>query len=405
MCDAAAAQVKTHGAIERILSDFCRLHFAKSNRMFEGRTSKVAFPLLATCIRSSMDVSELIRQTALRTAGATFYDLAARVKHEFAMADKIRRACGGVAAAAASLNWMDELQSTINPMQALYGNVGNPFTNWSSTVPGLHSQVIGGLQSPVAPSFAEWQRSTGITYFQAARELQSRLFDYLESPMTKLLRETERLQELFHSIAEQFSDDVFIELELHLIDRGWYLSIDLPASVVCDLADLHDEQKFEDIERSLRNFYRRKIDFVEPDILAVFPQRARILKLAFAAHRRREYALSVPVLLTQADGISAELWSENFFRTRRSNRQIDRMLEKDDLSLSGTVLRHLYKQGSLRAPFRPKTPPKRFNRHAILHGMSLDYDTEENSLRCIALLEFLMSLQPVFVPQTSPPLN
>ena len=81
-----------------------------------------------------MDVSELISRNAGRPTRAPFNDLATRVEREFAMAEKIRRACGGVGAAAASLTWMADLQRATNPVQALYGNLGNPFTNWSSTV-------------------------------------------------------------------------------------------------------------------------------------------------------------------------------------------------------------------------------------------------------------------------------
>src|SRR6266568_7649602 len=34
MCGTAVAPAKIHGAIVRILSDFCKLHFAQSNRTF-----------------------------------------------------------------------------------------------------------------------------------------------------------------------------------------------------------------------------------------------------------------------------------------------------------------------------------------------------------------------------------
>ncbi len=295
-------------------------------------------------------------------AGSAFDDLVARVERELGIADAARRACEGMASTVASLDWIEKIQRAINPTQLLYDQLIKPY-------------------ELAAYNITDWYAKS---------------FDYARAPMADIFSELQRYNEFIRSITEQFSDDIFIELESHLIDEGWYLSIDLPASVVLDLADLHDEQKCEEIEQWLRRFYRQKVDYVEPAVLSAFPHRRRILGAAFAAHRRQEYALSIPVFLSQADGISAELWQENFFRPRRSNRRIDQILEVRDSGLSATVLRHLYDHGSLRASFKPGSKPNGLNRHAVIHGTSTDYDTEENSLRCIALLGFLISLQPLF---------
>ncbi len=49
------------------------------------------------------------------------------------------------------------------------------------------------------------------------------------------------------------------------------------------------------------------------------PTRAHLLKAAFSAHRRGEFALSVPVFLAQADGICSELIGVSLY-TRRDGK-------------------------------------------------------------------------------------
>lgn len=202
--------------------------------------------------------------------------------------------------------------------------------------------------------------------------------------------------EWLRTIIEQGTDDLFSELELYLIDEGWYLSIELPAGIVFEVADLQDEENFEGIEEALRDFFRARLAMVEALIVSEFPKRKRILEQTFRAHRAGDYALSVPVFLAQADGISAEVLRANFFRPSKVTRTINKLLKQRDVALSPTVLRHLSQLGSLRESFACGKRPAGFNRHNILHGASIDYDTEANSLRGIALLEFLVSLRPVF---------
>lgn len=203
-------------------------------------------------------------------------------------------------------------------------------------------------------------------------------------------------QSYIHDIIEHASDDLFEDLELYLISEGWYVSGEVPAGLVLKLADMHDARDFAAIENLLQRFYSQRIQEIEDMLRLNFQDRQRILTAAFAAHRSKAFAVSIPTFLAQADGISQELWEENFFRTARSNRRLFRRSKSYIDSMSPTVRRHLREKGALRADFRSGEPVTRLNRHAVLHGTSVDYDTEANSLRCIALLHFLASLTDVF---------
>jgi len=197
---------------------------------------------------------------------------------------------------------------------------------------------------------------------------------------------------------EQFPcDDLFPELDKFLIEHGWYLSGNFPASVVFKLSDWFDAGDLAAIEQNLCGLYRHRTAEIEKELTTRFPKRHRLLVAAFRAHHSGDYALSVPAFLIQVDGISRELWRANFFRAGESNKSIDRMLRKGQVaSLSPTLRRQLFERGSIRASSTQEGARCRFNRHAILHGNDTEFDREEYSLRCIALLDFMLSLCPLF---------
>lgn len=47
--------------------------------------------------------------------------------------------------------------------------------------------------------------------------------------------------------------------------------------------------------------------------LALYPERAAILRVAFDLHRAENYIASIPLMLTQVDGICAQHLSKSYF--------------------------------------------------------------------------------------------
>jgi hypothetical protein len=234
------------------------------------------------------------------------------------------------------------------------------------------------------------------------REAQSYVDRLLESSRqaTAIFNTHLVFQSEFLRWLEPFTcDDLFPELENFLIQQGWYLSADLSAGVVFKLSDWFDEGELDKIEHGLRGFYHKRTAGIERSVVQRFPKRQRLLTAAFRAHRARDYALSVPAFLTQVDGISRDLWRANFFRSSQSNRSINRLVRDGRVPpLSATLRRQLLEPGSIRASSNGDGEGLRFNRHAILHGNDTEFDREEYSLRCIALLDFMVSLCPLFEP-------
>ena len=137
---------------------------------------------------------------------------------------------------------------------------------------------------------------------------------------------------------------------------------------------------------------RASEDLGGPVVIASYPSRDAILTDAFEAHRKGKYTLSVPVFLAQADGIFAEesrggptVFMERERKTAAADHS-DRApvtVVKRWLDVFGNVLPLWMSRKD-----RSSASFEGLNRHLVLHGESVDYHTEENSLKAISLLHY-----------------
>jgi hypothetical protein len=183
-----------------------------------------------------------------------------------------------------------------------------------------------------------------------------------------------------------------------LAEAGWYLDPEMGLSEVTEFGrGLTAATE----ERLIQHFLERL-----PEIQAALerrhPNRARILSRAFAAHAREEYELSVPVFLTQADGICYEILNASPYRERdRETKLVPyiRSLESDTFPVS--ALQPLTKSIPLTANARERGESfTHLNRHQVLHGESVDYGTRVNSLKAISFLNYLSYALTDYVAQS-----
>lgn len=127
-------------------------------------------------------------------------------------------------------------------------------------------------------------------------------------------------------------------------------------------------------------------------IVSQFPKRSHILRAAFSAHRRAEYELSVPVFLTQVDGICKETSDQYLFLKHN---------KKPQTAIYVAQFASNNFRAALLSPVAEALPigaseserPQGFadlNRHTVLHGESLDYGSKTNSLKAISLLNYVV---------------
>jgi hypothetical protein len=203
--------------------------------------------------------------------------------------------------------------------------------------------------------------------------------------------------------------DELLDLRTDLLERGWYLSPDIRFSAVLRvLAARGDDDALDQV---LADITRERL----PDVLAAagqtWPHRASLLDQAADAHRRGQYGLSVPVFLAQADGICRDMFSAPLFSTvKRGNRRRPRVSAMVEASVAqlrvslGDAAPRAYftyfleELSALQLGKEEREVSKvaglgPLNRHAVAHGEDVRYGTELNSLRAVALLDYLVHLK------------
>jgi hypothetical protein len=127
----------------------------------------------------------------------------------------------------------------------------------------------------------------------------------------------------------------------------------------------------------------------------VVEARRGLLEQALAAHFEGRYALSVPVLLAQIEGVLADAFAHrgrlNGFGVKGANTPYLRLLAAGADPFLGTVATTLlHAEGVTFARFERGEPWHGLNRHAVLHGADLDYATRERSLQAILTFDLIV---------------
>jgi len=154
------------------------------------------------------------------------------------------------------------------------------------------------------------------------------------------------------------------------------------------------------VEEFLKGHVRDLVSKAKQSAIKRWKDRSEIIADAFDAHSAGKYTLSVPVLLAQSDGISADILGAFLFTKHKgcsikkaASKAIDNHLKYRPLAKSFLGI-FLKASGLEKRRKRDKLATSGFifsplNRHGVLHGIDCDYANEANSLRGIALINFL----------------
>ncbi|CAN7803211.1 hypothetical protein LJR022_010117 [Paraburkholderia hospita] len=137
-------------------------------------------------------------------------------------------------------------------------------------------------------------------------------------------------------------------------------------------------------------------DELEARTLALYPERAAILRVAFDLHRAENYIASIPLLLTQVDGICAQHLSKSYFfaKTKRFQTSVKDLIEQSGDDLTSAFLSAFLLHTPLLATIDEAAKAGKTNgpnRHGILHGSveHLDYGSKVNGYKAFSLLCFV----------------
>ncbi len=185
---------------------------------------------------------------------------------------------------------------------------------------------------------------------------------------------------------------------LFLGNYGWYFDPemirfhDLVEGYLDSPKSLSVDQRKELDDLCVEHFESRSEE-IEKFISKKFPHRAHIIQAAFRAHQRGEYILSIPVFMSQTDGICQDILSECLFMSKEKKpATASPIIEK--ANTSNPYVKALLSPLLEKLPinYSPNERGKDFNglnRHLVLHGESLDYGSKINSNKSISLIYYI----------------
>jgi hypothetical protein len=231
---------------------------------------------------------------------------------------------------------------------------------------------------------------------------ESTKFPRFELPdLSQLTRRAAELQESWRgaiSPAFELLQETFRELPLLtkkalllLGDHGWYLDLEMTLPELWELKEALSEGNAAKAEEALVAYFEGRLDEIEKSITERFPHRAHLIRAAFNAHRRQEYELSVPVLLAQTDGMCKDAVNQYLFI--RQNKKPGTAVYVERVAADtfrAALLSPLARTLPISASEHERPAgADTLNRHAVLHGESLNYGNKTNSLRAISLINYV----------------
>jgi len=281
------------------------------------------------------------------------------------------------------------LANVLSQMQTLSKAISANFQlqEVASSMLEIRQQLINSLE-PVLQSqmqMSDMLRSVSLNFEKLAPSL---LFDFriqlenLISPALTNFLESLRLLPGHTQVAL-----------LTLGNHGWFFDLEMPLPFLWELENALNEGDIKEAEAALVDYFRENLQSTENRFTAKFPRRAKIINSAFNAHKRGEYELSIPIFLAQTDGICYEVINQHLFIRVRGEKKPSTAIYVD--SVASDTFRH-----ALLSPLSQPLPISaskherdesfnELNRHQVMHGESLDYGTEINSLKAISLLNYV----------------
>jgi len=210
--------------------------------------------------------------------------------------------------------------------------------------------------------------------------------------LNKELRPTfKKISDGIQIVINETPDNIF-----ELSKYGWYLDFNVEFKTPVELGRLLKNGEINKVNDYLNNYYTEELDYIENRLVENYPQRKRFFSSAFSNHRKGDYISAIVVLLTQADGICYDKTEKKFFISDRKNEylpQIEQNLRKFSHGIVDLFLSPISNKTTINVRAEELVNfPIRLNRHEIIHGVDIDFDSKTNSLKIISFINYLDNL-------------
>ncbi|OYU66108.1 MAG: hypothetical protein CFE22_11020 [Cytophagaceae bacterium BCCC1] len=215
---------------------------------------------------------------------------------------------------------------------------------------------------------------------------------YVNNIMKPLTDFSEKLKELVNLARESAPENI-----KKLADYGWYLPFSSSILQAHDWANYISEDKsLVWVEQQIINLIDRHQHELIEELFSNFPERKGLIESALKAHHYKDYNLSIPVFLSQSDGICKKItgyamfsgsYEENGEKHLPNTRKWANQQSIDSLYVG--FLEPLKTKLGFNKYENSKDNYIGFTRHSVLHGESLEYGTEVNSYKAMCLLFYI----------------
>jgi hypothetical protein len=171
---------------------------------------------------------------------------------------------------------------------------------------------------------------------------------------------------------------------------NWYIEPSIKLNILKQLFNNQCEKSINDI---LLKYYKGNFNIIFEELKKLFPNREHIFDEIIYAHINKKYYLSSITLMTQIDGVVYDLFKyKNFFHGDFFNSAIDKINKIEKPTIGTSFLKNLFNDKlpiKLSKSKRDKINFIHLNRHQVIHGEVIDFNTELNSLKAFSLLSSL----------------
>lgn len=195
---------------------------------------------------------------------------------------------------------------------------------------------------------------------------------------------------------------------VHLfIKEGWYLSLEFIDTLATLSLDEYFKENPSGFEEDVLTAFDAQMTAIEQKLITANQKRKDLLADIFKLHKAGIYNASILMALQQADGISKDKFSKKdengneiragFFdmnHEKPRGQKLSDMFNVPNNDWLNVIYNQLAKKDRNNSLVLEGNTSRLsdLNRHAIMHGESIDYGTKVNSVKSILLLDFIEDL-------------
>jgi uncharacterized protein YeeX (DUF496 family) len=181
-------------------------------------------------------------------------------------------------------------------------------------------------------------------------------------------------------------------LDLLLKTFGWYIRMDMSFNDLVPFIKVG----YEAVDRYFIKKIRLSKHWLKQKSIKRFPHREKSIQLAFKAHRRGEYELSIPAFLILSEGIFREMSDADIY-SKQPKKKTEFLNKLKSSKKVIPFLTHLVEAGIngeiIGLGFSNEEYlkyPHVLNRNRIIHGADYQYATKTNAYKALSQFEFII---------------